>query len=316
VLCAGYGVFFDSINVLNFDLNQFGYSRSTNAVITTDSQRTWNFPANHNPATGFSPPGTIRKHRLLRAFPQSIGGNGLRNTFDNGYYTRTDSIEISFEKRFSADWTFTASYTGHRIREADFLYNEFDAEPTERISNDGRPHRFIMTGIWELPFGKGKKLASGGNRLLDQIVGGWQLGSTFEWQPGPLVHWSNTRFYYGSDFSEIAKVEERTFERWFNTDNFERNASRGATAFHRGVFPVRIDGIRRDHTLQWNASLAKDFRFNERVSFQMRIDALNVLNRSQMNAPATGPFSTNFGRIVSQTSATNRWLQVQARLTF
>ncbi len=173
-----------------------------------------------------------------------------------------------------------------------------------------------MTGIWELPFGRGKNLASGVSRLLDQLVGGWQLGSTFEWQPGPLVDWSSTRFYYGRDFSDITKIEDRTFDRWFNTDNFERSASKGAAAFHRGVFPVRIDGIRRDHTLQWNANLAKNFRIDERVNLQMRIDALNVLNRSQMNAPNTDPFSTNFGRIVSQTSATNRWFQVQARLTF
>ena len=87
-------------------------------------------------------------------------------------------------------------------------------------------------------------------------------------------------------------------------------------AFHRGVFPTRLDGLRRDHTVQWNANLAKNFRFHERVNFQMRIDALNVLNRSQMNAPSTDPFSTNFGRVVSQTAAINRWLQVQARVTF
>jgi hypothetical protein len=443
VLRAGYGIFFDTINVLNFGLNQFGYARSTNPVITTDFGRTWNFPANANPGNGrsplvdpfpvrangtrfdvptrnalgsmayagrgfdytdfnqphprqqrwragfqrqfganmvidvayagsysdrisiqtllnplperywagglarndaiannlnanvpnpfyignFNPAGftpevwadmqtngfflspTIRKHQLLRAFPQSSGGSGLRNTFDHGYYTRTAALEVSFEKRFSANWTFTASYTGMRIREADFLYNEFDAQPTERISNDGRPHRFIMTGIWELPFGKGRS-------PLHPLLGGWQLGSTFEWQPGPLVDWSTTRFYYGSDVNEVARVDHRTFDRWFNTDNFERNASRGAAAFHRGVFPTRLDGLRRDHTLQWNANLAKNFRLGERVNFQMRIDALNVLNRSQMNAPSTDPFSTNFGRVVSQTAATNRWLQVQARLTF
>ena len=450
VIRGGYGVFFDTINVLNFGLNQFGYSRSTSPTITTDFGRTWNFPANANPAngrsllldpfpvradgtrfdvptrnalgsmayagrgfdyTGFSQPHarqqrwragfqrqiaanmvvnvayagsfsdrislqtrmnplpgqywadglvrnndiasnlnanvpnpfyignfnqadfspqvwadmrtngfytsrTIRKHQLLRAFPQSSGGNGLRNTSDNGYYTRTDSLEISFEKRFAQGWNLTASYTGLRIREADFLYNEFDPRPTERISNDGRPHRFIMTGIWELPFGKGKRLASGVNSPTDRIIGGWQFGSTFEWQPGPLVDWANTRFYYGRDVSEIAKIENRTFDRWFNTDNFERTASKGAASFHRGVFPVRIDGIRRDHTLQWNANLAKNFRFSERVNFQMRLDALNVLNRSQMNNPSTDPFSTNFGRVTSQTSATNRWLQMQARMTF
>ncbi|MBI3280797.1 MAG: carboxypeptidase regulatory-like domain-containing protein [Acidobacteria bacterium] len=450
VIRGGYGIFFDTINVLNFGLNQFGYSRSTSSVITTDFGRTWNFPANANPGNGKSPlvdpfpvradgtrfdvptrnalgsmayagrgfdftdfdqpharqqrwrvgfqrqigksmvldmsyagsysdrislqtrinplaepywadglarnnaiasnlnqnvpnpfyignfnqadfspevwadmqtngfyrSRTIRKQQLLRAFPQSTGGNGLRNTFDNGYYTRTDGIEISFEKRFSAGWNFTASYTGLRIREADYLYNEFETAPSERISNDGRPHRFIMTGIWELPFGRGKMLASGVNKPLNMVIGGWQLGSTLEWQPGPLVDWGTTNFYYGPDVNDVANIENRTFDTWFNTANFERDRTKGANSFHRRVFPTRLDGLRRDHTLQWNANLAKNFHITERVNFQARLDALNVLNRSQMNNPVTDPFRTDFGRVVSQTSATNRWLQVQARITF
>ncbi|MBK5293188.1 MAG: hypothetical protein JJE04_16130 [Acidobacteriia bacterium] len=74
--------------------------------------------------------------------------------------------------------------------------------------------------------------------------------------------------------------------------------------------------MRRDMTNQWNANVAKNIRFTERWNLQLRFDALNVSNRSQMNAPSTDAFSTNFGRITSQTSATNRWLQVQARVTF
>ena len=152
--------------------------------------------------------------------------------------------------------------------------------------------------------------------LAALAIGGRQLGSTLEWQPGPLVDWGSTVFYRGNDVDDIANIGQRTFDRWFNTANFELNQARGANSFHRRVFPTRIAGIRRDHTLQWNANLAKNFRISERVNFQTRLDALNVLNRSQMNAPVTDPYSTNFGRVVSQTAATNRWLQVQARITF
>ena len=89
----------------------------------------------------------IRKNQLLRGYPLNAAGNGLRNTKDFGYYTNTHEIQLTMEKRFSAGWNLMASYTGMRIREADFLFYEWDQKPSERVSNDGRPHRFITTGI-------------------------------------------------------------------------------------------------------------------------------------------------------------------------
>jgi hypothetical protein len=62
--------------------------------------------------------------------------------------------------------------------------------------------------------------------------------------------------------------------------------------------------------------MSKSLRLTEKVNMQLRFDALNVANRSQMAGPSTDPLSTNFGRVTSQTAAINRWLQVQARVQF
>ncbi len=69
-------------------------------------------------------------------------------------------------------------------------------------------------------------------------------------------------------------------------------------------------------TNQWNANAAKNLHMTERLNLQLRLDVLNVQNRSQMAGPSTDPLSTNFGRVTSQTAATNRWITVQARFTF
>jgi hypothetical protein len=195
------------------------------------------------------------------------------------------------------------------------------------MSNDGRPHRVVATGIYELPFGKGKRFAASAPALVNHIVGGWQLAATYEWQPGPMTDWGN-RFYYNGDPNDIAGVE-RTWDRWFDNTKFpcgttpsgpgfEACSDRQPADFHRRVFPTRLEGIRRDSTNQWNANVSKNIRVNERWNrnMQLRLDALNLQNRSQMENPNTDPFSSNFGRITSQTSATNRWIQVQMRLTF
>ena len=253
----------------------------------------------------------IARHRLLRAFPNL---NGLTDNSEATAYTKTHEFQISFEKRFSRGWNLNLAYTGMRLRDADVFLNEFDTFRTERESNDGRPHRFTGTGVFEFPFGKGKKFLSGSNRLVDALVGGWQMAATYEWQPGPLLNWGNI-FYYGQDLNQIKNVD-RTWDRWFNTDGFERTQARGPAGYHVRVFPTRIGGLRRDMTNQWNANLAKNFTLREGMTMQLRLDALNVQNRSQMNDPITDPYRADFGQIVSQTSATNRWIQVQARIQF
>ncbi|MCL4402459.1 MAG: TonB-dependent receptor, partial [Acidobacteria bacterium] len=288
-------------NVTNpFYLGNFAALEESNPLVYQDMS-----------TQGFFKSKTIRRAQLLRAFPQM---NGVTNNTTPAGYTKDHEVQVSFEKRFSQGFNFNFGYTYMNLREADFFLYEWDQEPTERPSNDGRPHRVVGSGIYELPFGTGKHFLHSLNRPLNLLIGGWQLGATYEFQPGPLIDWGNP-FYYGQDVNDVKNVT-RTWDTWFNTANFERNPAKGPAAYHRRVFPTRIDGLRRDMTNQWNANLAKNLHFTERWNLQLRMDVLNVQNRSQMNSPSTDPYSTNFGRITSQTSATNRWIQVQARLTF
>jgi len=67
---------------------------------------------------------------------------------------------------------------------------------------------------------------------------------------------------------------------------------------------------------QWNTNLQREFKIKERLAFQLRMDAISTFSRAQMSGPSTSPTSTDFGRITSQSSATNRWLQIQGRIRF
>jgi hypothetical protein len=65
-----------------------------------------------------------------------------------------------------------------------------------------------------------------------------------------------------------------------------------------------------------DANVQREFRFKEEFALQLRLDMLNVFNRSQFAAPVVDPVSTNFGRVTSHTATTMRFLLVQARLRF
>jgi hypothetical protein len=189
--------------------------------------------------------------------------------------------------------------------------NEFDPEPSWILTNFGVPHRLAATGILELPFGKGRAFLQSG--IASALLGGWQIAGTYEWQPGALLDWGNL-FYYG-DPADVANGE-RTLDRWFNTDGFERNAQRTPAAFQARVFPARIQGVRADGLNRIDANIQRDFRITERITFQLRMDALNAANRSQFEAPNRDPISTNFGRVTNNTSSTMRFLLFQARIRF
>ncbi len=87
-------------------------------------------------------------------------------------------------------------------------------------------------------------------------------------------------------------------------------------AFHRRVFPTRISGLRGDGANQWNANVQREFGLREGVWLQFRVDALNLANRTQFASPNVNPYSTDFGRVTSQTNTRNRFIQAQMRLRF
>lgn len=289
-------------NVTNpFRLANFASMAQSDAVIYRDMS-----------ALSMYTSSTIRKATLLRPFPQ-MNGNLTNNTVPAGV-VKTHSFEAIMQKRFSRGFNLNFGYTALKAREKNFYFNEFDPDPSWRTSNNGRPQRVVGSGLFEFPFGRGKRFGADVGRAWDLLIGGWQTGVTYEFQPGGLLDWGNV-FYYGQNLSDIVR-SDKTFDQWFNTANFERASAKQPAAYHRRVFPVRVPDVRADKTSQWNVNMAKSLRISERVNLQLRLDALNVQNRSQMSGPDTNPTSTNFGRITSQSQGTNRWIDVQARLTF
>ena len=257
---------------------------------------------------GFYTSGTIQKQLLLRTYPQM---NGLTQSNTPVGKANTDSLQVVVQRRFAKGFNLNAGYTRMRARAADYFYNEFDAEPDWRTTNDARPHRFTAGGIYEFPFGRGRAFLKSG--ILSHIVGGFQTAASYEWQPGALLEWGNL-FYYG-DPSDIAQGS-RTLDRWFNTANFERTSAKLPAAYQARVFPTRVEGVRGDMTNQWNTNVQRNFTVREGVVLQLRVDAINLQNRSQFAGPNVNPSSTDFGRVTAQSNTTKRFVQAQIRLRF
>jgi len=182
---------------------------------------------------------------------------------------------------------------------------------------------FQGTYTYELPFGKGKEYGSSMPKALDLIIGGWETAGT-------VVLMSGRPFTVYSGLTTLSNVVQSTADCsgctrdsgnlvlengrnfWFDTTT---RAKFSAPA------PGSIGNTGRNFFLapyyfQWDASLLKAFKITERVKFDLRFDARNVLNNPSFDNPTAVINSTIFGRINDSVTNNARRIQVSGKLSF
>ena len=216
---------------------------------------------------------TIARERLLRPFPQF---DTVTTTTNEGY-SWYHSLQMRIDKRFSNGYTFGASYTYSKFMEAVEFLNAGDLSPAETISSDDRPHRLTVSGIYELPFGQGRRLFSDSPAVVSKIISGWQINGIYTYQSGPAIgNWGNV-IYNGSLGDMTYPRSFQTPQRWFDTGGFEKDAAKQLASNVR-TFPLRFGFLRADHISNYDLSLFKNTQITEGVSLQFRAEFLNAFN--------------------------------------
>jgi hypothetical protein len=170
------------------------------------------------------------------------------------------------------------------------------------------------SGIYELPFGRGKAFLAQSNAITSRIVGGWQLNGIYAFQSGSPINWGNLAF--SGDVNNIRRgSSERTLAAWFNTAaGFERSAAL-QLANNVRYFPLRFGFIRAHHINNYDLSVIKNTRVAEGKDVQFRAEFLNAFNRALFPAPNTNPAVIQFGTIQASTQA-NYARRIQLMLKF
>jgi hypothetical protein len=252
----------------------------------------------------------VSRASLLRPYPHF---NGLTMTLNDGFsWYHAGTMRV--ERRFASGFSVGGHWTWSKFMEAVERLNPQDLHPHHVISPQDRPHHIALNGMWELPFGKGRKWMNGNSRWLDAVAGGWSINAIYQWQSGPPINFGNV-IYRGNLADMVIPYADRAVGRWFNTSGFERDPGRQLENNLR-TFPLRLTGLRADGWNNWDLSLYKTLSISERWKLQLRAEAVDALNHAHFSPPNAAPTNTLFGTVTGTIWSEQRKITVAARLTF
>jgi len=261
----------------------------------------------------------------LRPVPE-LGSISGTSSFGFGNY---DALTAKLEKRFSAGLQFITSYTwGHALANSGttlsgssgFGYRD-NTNISTSYSNaawDIR-HNFTTGFNYEVPFGRGKRFGGGMSRPLDAIAGGWLLNGIFSFHTGqPFTVRSNgCQGVWASCYPDLiagkdpnaAPASGRNPGQWFDVAGFLPPASltQGNLGLQTNYGPS---------TRNLDFSVAKNFKFTERLKAQFRAESFNLANTPQFGLPNNNRQDPNFGKITSSQAGSERHLQFALRVEF
>ncbi len=168
----------------------------------------------------YGPTGGDLVGQLLLPFPQYVSGrfnnSGIRTDccLQNLGQSTYNALQAKLERRFRNGLNLLASYTYSKtLTDADSAYagltafgssdtftaqNPRDLKSEKALSYQDVPHAFVLSYLYELPIGKGKKFLNKGG-VVDKVLGGWQVGGVHRYQSGaPFIPFTSDA--HNSDF--------------------------------------------------------------------------------------------------------------------
>jgi hypothetical protein len=279
-------------------------------------------------------PGTIQANPGVNvaALRPYLGFSTIRLSENSGR-SIYHGLQLNLERRFRGGLGFGVAYTVSQLRDnaadkRNVLFNAYDDSAYWGISDNNRTHVFNVHYLWELPFWRNQ------DTTIKKILGGWQISGVTFFQSGvpfsirtaddragvgdtTAQPWNQVSDPAISDpsFSQGRSVDQNF---WFNPLAFAQPAA--------GSFGNSTRNVITGPSFQsWDIALFKNVPLGGSRRLQLRLEAFNFPNYSNLDNPAgsttggaTGnilnPTNADFGRVLGKTG--NRNLQLGVKFMF
>jgi hypothetical protein len=258
-------------------------------------------------------PGTPDEVTARRPFPWYTGTPFYSTSTGIANY---NALQVKLERHFSRGLQFLVSYTYSKAIDngtSGFfgvengpggdagLQNYYDPNGSRSVSSFNIPHFLSMSGIWDIPVGRGKPYLNHG--VASEILGNWQLNSVVQLrsgQPynlevsGDVANIGNDNSFWNYARPNIIgnpSPAHQTTNEWFNPAAF------AVPSFSYGNFGRNV--LRTASVYDADLSLFKNFPIGEKFLISLRFEFFNVFNIQNYGAPDTLIGDPAAGRITS-----------------
>jgi outer membrane receptor protein involved in Fe transport len=241
---------------------------------------------------------TVTRRQLLLPFPQYTS---VRLQFPMAAEAIYHALALKVERRLSSGVTLLGSYVWSTLTDdssnqegGQSILNPYDLRAERSISQYDVPHRLVVSTVYELPFGHGRRFGQSWSPMVAALLGGWTASGIVTFQSGyPLVI-GRPAVSNGGD----PRSAEPTIARWFDTTVFGPAAPFTFGNVRRTTPAVRADGIKNV-----DLTISRQIMLGTRRHLQVRADVFNLFDRAQFAAPTTTVTSTAFGTVTAQANS-------------
>jgi Carboxypeptidase regulatory-like domain/TonB dependent receptor len=251
---------------------------------------------------------TVAYGQLLRPYPEFC--DVTISQVDNSW-SLYNALQVNYNRRWSSGLQVLASYTFSKFMDdtsgtngwaqtnAVPIRNYYNLAVEKSVDAADITHSAVISYIYELPVGRGKKWGANFSGVTNAVLGGWQVTGVSSFKSGfPLGvvgGVNNTGSFGGNQRPDVVgnpKVSHQTLEQWFNTSAFAQPAP-----FTFGNAPRYMSTVRAPGLETFDIGIQKWFSITEYLKLQFRAEMFNAFNRANFYAPDANFNDAAFGRI-------------------
>ena len=204
------------------------------------------------------------------------------------------------------------------------IQNLYDLK-SEKHAISGMDQEHVVKGYvsYELPFGRGKALFGGVNRLTDELINGWSVQGDWNYASGSPMSIHSSNYYPGFNtvYANIVPgCKMRTSfhhvgDQYFNPACFQDPDASTGQLGNGGNYQ---GGLRDFGSAIEDIAMNKEMHFGPdgRIAFSLKAEFFNAFNRHNYATADSGLTDSNFGKVTSAGGMLGRVGQVGARISF